>query len=116
MKKTKKQIRFEEVSASGWKQLVMFIQMCKFAKVNGAFGGNGITKKDLYDKGMTDKIFNWLRANHYCNEQKPGQPLWIAINGNKFYPEQTVQNLEKSMKAFELEKGEATNYNNKKEN
>lgn len=115
MKKTKKQIKFEEVSASGWEQLVMFIQMCKFAKVNGAFGGNGITKKDLYDKGMTDKIFNWLRANHYCNEQKPGQPLWIAINGNKFYPEQTVQNLEKKMKAFELEKGEATNYN-KKEN
>lgn len=99
-RKTKKQIRFEEVAASGWEQLKMFIAMCKYAKVSAAFGGNGITKKDLYDKGMTDKIFNWLKANHYCNEQKAGKPLWIAINGNRFYPTQTVQNLEKSMNDF----------------
>lgn len=102
-RKTVKQIRFEEVQGNDFEQLKMFIQMCKYAKVNGAFGGNGITKKDLYDKGMTDKVFNWLKTNHYCNEQKPGKPLWIAINGNKFYPEQTVQNLEKSIKEFEKE-------------
>lgn len=100
-RKTVKQIKFEEVQGNGFEQLKMFIQMCKYAKVNGAFGGNGITKKDLYDKGMTDKVFNWLKKNHFCNEQKPGKPLWIAINGNKFYPEQTVQNLEKSIKEFE---------------
>ena len=81
-------------------QLEMFIQMCKFAKVNGAFGGNGITKKDLYDRGMTDKIFAWLVTNHYCNQQKSGKPLWIAINGNKLYPSQTIQNLEKRIAEF----------------
>jgi len=100
-KKTIKQINFEKIQGNKWEQLKMFIQMCKFAKVNGAFGGNGITKQDLYDKGMTDDIFNWLKKYHYCNEQKEGKPLWIAINGNRFYPEQTVQNLEKSMQEFE---------------
>ena len=103
MRKTKKQIRLEEIKKDGIEQIKMFIQMCKYAKVSAAFGGNGITKKDLYDRGMTDKIFNWLKENHYCNEQKAGQPLWISINGNKFYPSQTIQNLEVSLNNF-LEK------------
>ncbi len=100
-KKTVKQIRFEEVRADGMEQIKMFIQMCKFAKVNGAMGGNGITKKMLYEKGMTDKVWQFLVSNHYCNEQKPGKPLWVSINGNRLYPSQTVQNLEASIKAFE---------------
>ena len=101
MRKTKKQLEFEKVSASGFEQLKMFCKMCHYAKTNAAFGGNGITKKDLYDKGMTDKVWSWLVKEHYCNEQKPGKPLWISINGNKFYPEQTVQNLEKSLAEYE---------------
>lgn len=100
-KKTVKQIRFEEVRADGMEQIKMFIQMCKFAKVNGAMGGDGITKKMLYEKGMTDKVWQFLVSNHYCNEQKPGKPLWVSINGNKLYPSQTIQNLEASIKAFE---------------
>ena len=100
-KKTVKQIKFEEVRADGMEQIKMFIQMCKFAKVNGAMGGNGITKKMLYEKGMTDKVWQFLVSNHYCNEQKPGKPLWVSINGNKLYPSQTIQNLEASIKAFE---------------
>ena len=104
MRKTMKQIRFEEVRESGLEQLKMFIQMSKFAKVNGAMGGNGITKKDLYDKGMTDKVFQFLVSNHYCSVQKPGKPLWISINGNKYYPDKTVQNLEKMIAQFESEK------------
>lgn len=100
-KKTVKQIKFEEVRADGMEQIKMFIQMCKFAKVNGAMGGNGITKKMLYEKGMTDKVWQFLVSNHYCNEQIPGKPLWVSINGNKFYPSQTIQNLEASIKAFE---------------
>lgn len=100
-KKTVKQIKFEEVRADGMEQIKMFIQMCKFAKVNGAMGGNGITKKMLYEKGMTDKVWQFLVSNHYCNEQKPGKPLWVSINGNRLYPSQTVQNLEASIKAFE---------------
>ena len=104
MRKTKKQIRFEEVRESGLEQLKMFIQMSKFAKVNGAMGGNGITKKDLYDKGMTDRVWNFLVSNHYCSVQKPGKPLWISINGNKYYPDKTVQNLEKMIAQFEAEK------------
>ena len=99
-----KQIRFEEVRESGLEQLKMFIKMSKFAKVNGAMGGNGITKKDLYDRGMTDKVFQFLVSNHYCNEQKPGKPLWVSINGNKFYPDKTVQNLEKMIAQFEAGK------------
>lgn len=104
MRKTMKQIKFEEVRESGLEQLKMFVQMCKFAKVNGAFGGNGITKKDLYDKGMTDKVWNFLVSNHFCNEQKPGKPLWVSVNGNKFYPDKTVQNLEKMIAQFEAGK------------
>lgn len=104
MRKTVKQIRFEEVRESGLEQLKMFIQMCKFARVNGAFGGNGITKDDLYAKGMTDKVWQFLVSNHYCNEQKPGKPLWVSINGNKFYPNRTVQKLEKMLEKFELER------------
>lgn len=100
-KKTVKQIRFEEVRADEMEQVKMFIQMCKFAKVNGAMGGDGITKKMLYEKGMTDKVWQFLVSNHYCNEQKPGKPLWVSINGNKFYPTKTVQNLEASVKAWE---------------
>lgn len=102
-RKTKKQIELEATLKSGWKQLKMFCSMCHYARTNGAFGGNGITKQDLYNKGMTDEVWKWLVANHYCNEQKPGKPLWISINGNKFYPEQTIQNLEASMEEFELE-------------
>ena len=103
-KKTVKQIRLEEVRADGMEQIKMFIQMCKFAKVNGAMGGNGITKKMLYEKGMTDKVWQFLVSNHYCNEQKPGKPLWVSINGNRLYPSQTVQNLEASVKAWEEKK------------
>lgn len=106
MKKTKKQITLEETLKSGMKQLKMFCAMCKFAKVNGAMGGDGITKKDLYDKGMTDDVWKWLVSNHYCNEQKKGQPLWVAVNGNKFYPSRTIQNLEKAIEKFEQAKGE----------
>lgn len=80
-------------------QLEIFCRMCHYAKTNGAFGGNGITKQDLLDKGITETTFKWLVAQHYCNMQKPGRPLWIAINGNKLYPHQTVQNLEKLIKA-----------------
>lgn len=101
MKKTMKQIKFEEVQANEMEQVKMFIQMCKFAKVNGAMGGDGITKKMLYEKGMTDKVWQFLVTNHYCNEQKPGKPLWVSINGNKFYPTKTVQNLEKLVKDWE---------------
>ena len=103
MRKTMKQIRFEEVRESGLEQLRMFIQMCKFAKVNGAMGGNGITKKDLYNKGMTDKVWQFLVSNHYCNEPKPGKSLWVSINGNRYYPDKTVQNLEKMVAQFEME-------------
>ena len=103
-RKTMKQIRFEEVRESGLEQLKMFCRMCHFARVNGAFGGNGITKKDLYDRGMTDKVFQFLVSNHYCSVQKPGKPLWVSINGNKFYPDKTVQNLEKMIAQFEAEK------------
>lgn len=101
MKKTKKQLDFEKVSANGLEQLKMFCKMCHFAKTNGAFGGNGITKEVLYEKGMTDSVWSWLVAQHYCNEQQKGKPLWVSVNGNKFYPTQTVQNLEKMIADYE---------------
>lgn len=100
MKKTKKQLEFERIAGSKFAQLEMFCNMCHYAKANSAFGGNGITKEDLYKKGMSDEVYAWLVQNHYCNMQKSGKPLWIAINGNKFYPSQTVQNLEKSLMEF----------------
>lgn len=103
MKKTKKELRLEEVMASKFEQLKVFCKMCHYAKTNAAFGGNGITKADLIKKGISEELFQWLVKEHYCNEQKPGKPLWVAVNGNKFYPEQTVQNLEKSIKEFEKE-------------
>lgn len=99
-KKTKKQLEFERVASSKFAQLEMFCKMCHFAKTNGAFGGNGITKKDLIAKGMSEEVYLWLVNNHYCNQQKAGKPLWIAINGNKLYPTQTVQNLETKLAAF----------------
>lgn len=101
MRKTKKQLRLEEVMESKFEQLIEFCKMAHFAKTNAAFGGNGITKADLLRKGVSEEVFTWLVANHYCNQQKAGKPLWIAINGNKFYPSQTVQNLEISLAAFE---------------
>lgn len=101
VQKTKKQLEFERVASSGLEQLKMFCKMCHYAKTNAAFGGNGITKQDLYNKGMSDTIFNWLKANHYCNEQKAGRPLWVSVNGNKFYPTQTIQHLEELISNFE---------------
>lgn len=85
-------------------QLKMFCKMCHYAKTNAAFGGKGITKDDLYKKGMTDDTFKWLVKHHYCNEQKPNQPLWVAINGNRYHPTQTIQNMEKAIKAYEATK------------
>lgn len=99
--KTKKQLEFERIAENKLEQLKMFVQMCKFAKVNGAFSGKGITKQDLVNKGLSEEVYKWLIAQHYCNAQKTGKPLWIAINGNKYYPTQTVQNLEKKIKEFE---------------
>lgn len=99
-RKTKKQLEFERIANDKFAQLEMFCNMCHYAKCNGAFGGNGITKDDLYKKGMSDEVFNWLVANHYCNQQKAGKPLWLSINGNKFYPSQTVQNLEIKLKNY----------------
>lgn len=105
-RKTKKQLEFERIAGSKFAQLEMFCNMCHYAKINAAFGGNGITKEDLYRKGMSDEVYKWLVQNHYCNQQKSGKPLWIAVNGNKLYPTQTVQNLEKSLEDFKESRGE----------
>ncbi len=99
-RKTKKQLEFERIVGSKLAQLEMFCNMCHYAKANGAFGGNGITAEDLFKKGLSKEVYGWLIANHYCNQQKAGKPLWIAINGNKFYPSQTVQNLEIKLKNY----------------
>lgn len=95
MRKTK----LQEMCSTEMGQLKVFIQMAKFARTNGAFGGPGIFKKDLTDKGVSEKIFKWLIDNHYISYH-PGRALWISTT-NKLHPTQTIANLEKSIKKFE---------------
>lgn len=97
MKKTK----LQELSSTKMGQLKIFIQMAKFARTNGAFGGPGIFKDDLTEKGVSEEMFNWLIKNHYMSYH-PGKALWIATT-NKFYPNNTISNLEKSIEDFEKE-------------
>lgn len=95
MKKTK----LQELSSTKMGQLKIFIQMAKYARTNGAFGGPGIFKEDLMKKGVGKEIFQWLVKNHYIAYHE-GKALWIATV-NKFYPENTISNLEKSIEDFE---------------
>ena len=98
MKKTK----LQELTSTKFGQLKVFIQMAKYARTSGAFGGFGITYEDLKKKGVSDEVFNWLVANHYVNKPHKGEALWIA-NANKLYPSQTIDNLEMDIKKFEIE-------------
>lgn len=95
MKKTK----LQEMTSTKFGQLKVFIQMAKYARTNGAFGGPGIFKEDLTKKGISEEIFQWLIKEHYISYH-PGKALWISTT-NKFYPEKTIANLEKSIKEFE---------------
>lgn len=99
-----KKTKLQKLTETMVGQIEVFIAMCKFAKVNGAMGGKGITKQDLLKKGLTEETFQWLKSHHYCNEQKKGQPLWVAINGNKLYPDRTVAALEDIVNDFKAEK------------
>lgn len=92
--------KLEELASTKIGQIKIFIQMAKYAKVSGGFGGFGITYEDLRKKGVSEEIFAWLVQNHYTNKPQKGRALWIA-NTNKLYPTQTIDNLEKSIKDFE---------------
>ena len=97
MKKTK----LQEMTSTKFGQLKVFIRMAKYARTNGAFGGPGIFKEDLTKKGISEEIFDWLVKEHYI-AYHPGKALWIA-NTNKLYPSQTIDNLEMTIKKFEIE-------------
>ena len=97
MRKTK----LQEMTSTKFGQLKVFIQMAKYARTNGAFGGPGIFKEDLTKKGVSEEVFKWLVKEHYISYH-PGKALWIATT-NKFHPEKTIANLEASMEEFELE-------------
>ena len=94
MKKTKKQ----ELASTIVGQLEIFIGQAKYARVNGAFGGQGIFKDDLIRKGISEKTFSWLCKNHYISYHE-GRPLWISTT-NKFYPNRTISNLEKMLNDY----------------
>lgn len=79
-------------------QLEIFIGQAKFARVNGAFGGQGIFKEDLMKNGISEKTFKWLCDNHYISYHE-GRALWIS-NTNKFYPNRTIASLEETVKAY----------------
>lgn len=98
-KKTKK-TKLEDLASTKIGQIKIFIQMAKYARTSGSFGGFGITYEDLIKKGVSDEIFMWLVQNHYTNKPQKGKALWIA-NTNKFYPTQTIDNLENFIKMFE---------------
>lgn len=93
-------------------ELKIFVNMCYYARISGAVDnakgkkGKGITKQDLLKKGVSEETFKWLVDNHLCNQPKKGQPLWIAVNGNKLYPTCTVQFLDKCLKEKEDKKEE----------
>lgn len=103
--------KLEELASTKVGQIKIFIQMAKYARTSGAFGGFGITYEDLRKKGVSEEIFVWLVQNHYTNKPQKGKALWIA-NTNKFYPNQTIDNLEKSIKKFE-EQAKKENNNDK---
>ncbi len=92
--------KLEELASTKIGQIKIFIQMAKYARTSGAFGGFGITYEDLRKKGVSEEIFAWLVQNHYTNKPQKDRALWIA-NTNKLYPTQTIDNLEKSIKDFE---------------
>ena len=91
--------KLQEMTSTKFGQLKVFIQMAKYARTNGAFGGPGIFKEDLTKKGISEEIFDWLVKEHYI-AYHPGKALWISTT-NKLYPEKTISNLEKSIKEFE---------------
>lgn len=105
--------KLEELASTKIGQIKIFIQMAKYAKVSGGFGGFGITYEDLKKKGVSDEIFAWLVEHHYTNKPQKGRALWIA-NTNKLYPTQTIENLEKSIKKFEEEQAKKEENNNDK--
>lgn len=94
MKKTKN----EKLASTMVGQLEIFIGQAKFARVNGAFGGQGIFKDDLTKKGISEKTFKWLCENHYISYHE-GRPLWISTT-NKLYPTRTIANLEKMLNDY----------------
>lgn len=105
--------KLEELASTKIGQIKIFIQMAKYARTSGAFGGFGITYEDLRKKGVSEEIFAWLVQNHYTNKPQKDRALWIA-NTNKLYPTQTIDNLEKSIKKFEEEQAKKEENNNDK--
>lgn len=93
-----KKTKLQKLTETMVGQIEVFIAMCKFAKVNGAMGGKGITKQDLLKKGITEETFQWLKSHHYISYHE-GRPLWISTT-NKFYPTRTISNLEKILNDY----------------
>lgn len=79
-------------------QLEIFIGQAKYARVSGSFGGPGIFKEDLIEKGISEKVFKWLCDNHYISYHE-GRALWIS-NTNKLYPGRTISKLEETIKSY----------------
>lgn len=101
IKRTKKELRFEEVASSKMEQLKEFVAMSKYARTSGAFGGFGVTYEMLRAKGISEEVFAWLVANHFVNRPQAGRALWFPHTENKYHPTCTIANLEKRIKDFE---------------
>ena len=77
-------------------ELKSFILMAKATKL-GYDGSKieGITEEDL-DRVISKKTKDWLQKNHYISIHK-GKPIWISWS-NKYYPNATIDGLEKLIK------------------
>ena len=93
-------------------KLGQLLKVCDLAIQNKIDCGRGVMNegitvtelKNLY--GIDRQVIEYLLNNHYCCQRKNQKWLWFATNGNKYYPNNTIQNLREKVVEFMHRYGE----------
>ena len=87
-------------------KLGQLLKVCDLAIQNKIDCGKGLTDegititelKNLY--GIDKEVIDFLLNNHYCCQRKGQKWLWWATNGNRYYPNNTIQKLRDKILEF----------------